>query len=146
MASFSAAMPRWFFSILANNSKSNGKTVWRATKSLVFGALSQANRFSFCDSIFLSWSNSVWYELPCVSFNVSMRMLSAVCMTGSCLSFISPIVVCNCHYTDFAVVLVTCVFSSGCCQRPERRKRRPCCLGTCKLLIVFTPLDSSRYI
>lgn len=57
-----------------------------------------------------------------------------------------PMAVCDYLYTDYAVVLVTCVFSSGCRQRPERRERRTCRLRACELLIDFMQLYLSRCI
>lgn len=60
--------------------------------------------------------------------------------------FLLSMGVCWYVYTDYAVLLATCVFSSGRCQRPERRKRRTCCLGACELLIVFKHLYLSRCI
>lgn len=57
--------------ICANNSTSNGPTVWRTTESPVFGQklvpLSRATQVFILSFYFLHWQHSVWHKLMCVS-------------------------------------------------------------------------------
>lgn len=79
--------------------------------------------------------------------NACHQLLSAIgILWVFCLFFLLRMAVCVCLYTDNTVVLVTCLFSSGCCQRTERRERRACCFGACELLTVLMHLYLSRCI
>lgn len=72
-----------------------------------------------------------------VCYRDSMRFLTF---------FLLRMAVCVYLYTDNTVVLVTCLFPSGCCQRTERRERRACCPGACEWLTVLMHLYLSKWL
>lgn len=106
-----------------------------------FTALSQARQVFILSFCFLHRQSSVGYKLTRVLVYLLSECMQPkhFCLPYAfnecvCLSFIFDVRVCVCEYlyTDYAVLLATCVFSSGCRQRPERRERRSCCFGACE--------------
>lgn len=122
--------------------KNRWSTIWR--KAYVF----ITSKSGFIGFTFLAANRMFVIKMSCFltarCLNACHRLLSAI---GSFfyLGWLC-VCVCVCLYTDNTVVLVTCLFSSGCCQRTERGERRACCPGACELLTVLVHLYLSKWL